>query len=104
MERLRSGIHCYLCCAAPSNTRMPGDGQIRNGSIFFNKEVTRKDFIQYCVNSEGLILYVRAIQGHPGGAKVDPTCWTLYTFRAYGVNTFITLVVPSLCIPLLNRE
>ena len=28
---------------------------------------------QYCLNLDGIILYVRAVQGHSGGTKVDPT-------------------------------
>ena len=32
-----------------------------------------KKQIRYCLNSDGLILHMRSIQGYSGGTKVDPT-------------------------------
>ena len=32
-----------------------------------------KNKFQYCLHSDGLILYMRAIQGHSGATKVDPS-------------------------------
>ena len=34
---------------------------------------SNKKILQYCFDSYGYILYVRAIQGHSGGNKVDPS-------------------------------
>ena len=31
-----------------------------------------KEQVQYCLNSDGFIHYMRAFQGHSGGNKVDP--------------------------------
>ena len=65
MERL-IGTHCYPCYVAPSNTRTPGNGRTPGWL-----DLLHKKRFQYCMNSDGFILYMRALQGHSGGAKVD---------------------------------
>ena len=34
---------------------------------------SKKSIFQYCSDSNGYLLYLRAIQGHSGGNKVDPS-------------------------------
>ena len=47
---------------------------------------------QYCSDSYGYILYMRAFQGHSRGSKVD-LCRTMWKSRTIVLNTFITLVL-----------
>ena len=41
--------------------------------IDYLQEGCNKNRFQYCLNSDGFILYMRAIQGHSGGNRVDPS-------------------------------
>ena len=65
-----------------------------------------KERLQYCLNSDGLILSMRAIQGHSGRAKVDSTSQDIimYQFRTDGASTLITLLVTSICTLLFTQD
>ena len=55
-----------------------------------------KKRFQYCLNSDGVIHNMRAIQNHSGGNKVDPYCWITHKFRTGGTSSFYH-VGSSLC-------
>ena len=53
-----------------------------------------KKSFQHCLNPDVFIHYMRAIQGHSGGNKVDQLLLdNLYKLRTSGTSTFITLVL-----------
>ena len=70
MERLNSGesktifrnISCIVIIGLTTSGR----------KAWQEEEETRKD-IQYCTDSSGAILYLRALQGHSGRSLIDPT-------------------------------
>ena len=66
MEQL-SGECCYLCSVVTFLTLHTG--QIECGFSTCREEETKE--IQCCLNSDGFSLYMRAIQDHSGGNKVD---------------------------------
>ena len=68
-------IHCCLCCVVTTNARMFGSGRIRNGWIFFKREARRKDF-SICLNSDCLILYMRA-KVTLGEPRLILHCWIM---------------------------
>ena len=45
--------------------------RIHNDWILHTERSVKKRF-QYCLNSNCNLIYLRAIQGHSGGAMVDP--------------------------------
>ena len=49
---------------------MPRDRRIRSCFNLLQRGSDKKRF-QYCIGSEGLVVYLRAIQGHSGGTMVD---------------------------------
>ena len=60
---------------------------------------------QYCTDSSGIILYLRALQGHSGRSLIDPTLQdNVLLFRANSSNTFIMSDVQSICIPSSIRD
>ena len=65
-----------------------------------------KKKIQYCLDSNGFILYMRAIQGHSGGNKR----WSFtnskitWKFRTIGLSTSISLVRLTIFIRLSNQD
>ena len=49
---------------------MPGERRIRSCFNLLQRRSDKKRF-QYCLGSDGLVVYLRAIQGHSGGTMVD---------------------------------
>ena len=78
-------------------------GRIKCELTICRKEATRKWF-QYCLDSNGFILHMRAVQGHSGGNKVDPSVLDTWKFRKIGLNTFNTLVLHIIAILLTNQD
>ena len=55
-----------------------------------------KKRFQYCSDSSGTILYLRALQGHSGRSLIDPSLYrTMSLFRTVSSSTFIKLDVRS---------
>ena len=59
----------------------------------------QKKRFKYCSDSSGTILYVRALQGHPGRSLIDPSLQDNVIFRTVSSSTFITSDVQSIYIP-----
>ena len=58
-----------------------------------------KKVFQYCTDSSGAILYLRALQGHSGRNLLDPYYRTMSWFQTVSSSTFITSDVQSIYIP-----
>ena len=69
MEQL-NGKWCYLCFVAIILTHQKGRSKC--GWTICREESDKKRF-QYCLDSDGYFLYMRAVQGHSGGNKVEPS-------------------------------
>ena len=54
---------------------------------------------QYCSDSSGTILYLRALQGHSGRSLIDPSLQDYFIFPDGSSSTFITSDVQSIYIP-----
>ena len=63
MEQLY-GESCFLCFVLNTLTHQRWIDHLKRGS--------GKKRFQYCLDCNGYSLYMRAIQGHSGGNKVDP--------------------------------
>ena len=60
---------------------------------------------QYCTDSSGAILYLRALQGHSGRSLISPTLHkTMSLFRATSSSTLIMSDVQSIYIPSSIRD
>ena len=54
---------------------------------------------QYCTDSSGVILYLRALQGHSGRNLIDPTLQDKVVILTVSSSTFVVLDVQSICTP-----
>ena len=64
-----------------------------------------KRIYQYCTDSSGIILYLRALQGHSGRSLVDLTLQdNVLLFRATSSRTLIMSDVQSIYIPSIIRD
>ena len=59
---------------------------------------------QYCTDSSGIILYLRALQGHSGRNLLIPLYRTMLLFRATSSSTLIMSDVQSIYIPSSIRD
>ena len=53
-----------------------------------------KKIVQYCTDSSGTIVYLRALQGHSGRSLIDP--------RATSSSTYIMSDAQSICISIIS--
>ena len=58
-----------------------------------------KKIFQYCADSSGTILYLRALQGHSGRNLIDPSLQDNVIILTVSSSTFITSDVRSIYIP-----
>ena len=65
---------------------------------------SNKKRFQYCLNSDGVTHYMRAIQGHSEGNKVDPLLLDSVDIPYNWNESFITLVLLSICILLSIQD
>ena len=61
-----------------------------------------KKIFQYCTDSSGATLYLRALQGHSGRSLIDPTLQDNVINRTISSSTFIMSDVQSIYIPSSN--
>ena len=54
-------------------------------------ERCKKNRFQYCLNTDGFILYMRAIQGHSGWNRVDPSLQNKVEIPFIGLSTSINV-------------
>ena len=69
MEQL-NGESCYLCFCREHPEVEKWTQQVWLDHL---EKGSDKKRCQYCLDSNGYLLYVRAFQGHSGGNKVDPS-------------------------------
>ena len=53
-------------------------------------EGSTKRGIEYCKNEDGILCYLRAIQGHSGGIPIEPEKWITYLSFTSGKSTYFT--------------
>ena len=60
------------------------------GSLSFVKECNKTEF-QYCQNSRNKLLYIRAVQGHRGGGKIELDMrWVTFSYPPIGNSFYST--------------
>ena len=64
---------------------------------------SNKKIFQYCLNSDGSIHYIRAIQGHSGVNKVDPSVLDNVTIP-YMLSECIYHIGSSLCLHSIRKR
>ena len=67
------------------------------------EKASSKKRLQYCWDSDGHVVYMRALQGLSGGKRLMYLGRTMWTSRAIGLIAFITLVLPITAIPFFNQ-
>ena len=97
------GIHCYSRHALISKKKNAGRWSNKEWLDVFQRESDQKSF-QYCLNSDGLMIDLCAIQGHSWGTKIDlaildkreiPYRWSEYLYHV-GCSGY--------CIPFFNQD
>ena len=84
-----------------------GKIHVKNSSSeqFVLFEICQKKRFQYCSDSSGTLLYLRALQGHSGRRLIDPSLHdSVIIFQTVSPSTYIILDVHSICIPSSVRD